>query len=234
MAASDTTQTSTAPTVATGTNMCPGGRNSAEIQEVVTGLVSQGSMSQDQAGNLLALIKSQDEQWQAQRASEKNMTPEERQAQRSSLKDEKMGPFSEAVTQGIITQEQANAIQSALQAKNSEQRQAAMKSKLQNLVSNGTLTSTQSDAIINQINSQAEQRQAEMDKVKSMTQEERQAYFQQNQPEKANELKSLVDDGTLTQEQADAVVKALPFGQHHGHWGQKDTSPGVNNQAVSQ
>lgn len=206
MAASDT---STASTAATGQKMCPGGRNSADMQEVVTGLVGQGSLSQDQADKLLTLIKNQEDQWQTQKASEKTMTPEERKAQCTGLKGQKTGPFSEAVTQGIITQEQATAIQEAMQAKNSEQRQANMTSKLQDLVSNGTLTSTQSDAILTQINSLTQERQTEMDKIKTMTQEEHKAYLQANRPQKTDMMKSLVDNGTLTQEQATAVQEAL-------------------------
>ena len=53
------------------------------------------------------------------------------------------------------------------------------------------------------------ERQTEMEKVKAMTADERQAYFQENKPEQNSCLADLVTAGTITQEQADAVQKAI-------------------------
>lgn len=83
------------------------------------------------------------------------------------------------------------------------------------LVEQGIITQEIADKMTAYMEEKAAERKAEMEKVKSMTEEERKAYLEskkESKPEKgaaADPLQKLVDNGTLTQEQADAVSKAL-------------------------
>lgn len=103
---------------------------------------------------------------------------------------------------------------------NKENKSDMMKTELDKLVTAGTITEAQKTAILDKVSQQQSERQAEMDKVKSMTEAERQTYFESKKTtEKTDLLSSLVTDGTLTQAQADTIKSALPQG--HGGKGNK-------------
>lgn len=187
--------------------------------DVLTELVSNGTLTQAQSDQLQALITEQNQERKAEAEKMNNMTAEERQALRESNKDkgEKTDLLTEAVNQDIITQEIADTIRETMQATAKEKQQTDMNTTLAALVDKGTITSAQSDAIIEQFNNIEEQFASQKDKFKNMTQEERQSYMEQNKPEKVQPLQALIDDGTLTQAQADAVAKVLPGGGFGGH-----------------
>jgi polyhydroxyalkanoate synthesis regulator phasin len=99
-----------------------------------------------------------------------------------------------------------------------------MKSQLNTLVNKGTINQTQADKVIEYMNQSMGKSKiengnidvAEKNKIKSMTKEERKAYFEKMRGEKGNFLKELVDNGTLTQEQADAVRNSISHQQGKG------------------
>lgn len=162
-----------------------------------------------------------------------NLTEEERQAQQP----DKIGPFRGAVQEGIITTEQAQAIQDFLREESRQVAETQLKTKLAELVTAGTINQTQADAVIAYQQARAEQRQemsaedkaarqAEVEKLKAMTAEERKAYMEQNKPEKPQPFKELIDNGTLNQEQADAIAKIMGgFGGHRGGPGMRGPGP---------
>ncbi len=94
-----------------------------------------------------------------------------------------------------------------------EQRQAELQERFAELVSQGIISQEQADTIIVQIQKAAAVQQAELEKVKDMSAEERQQYLQ-SKGEKANLLDDLIADGTLTQAQADDVAKLMGGGFH--------------------
>ncbi|MEN6351356.1 MAG: hypothetical protein ABFD08_18440, partial [Syntrophomonas sp.] len=146
----------------------------------------------------------------------KNMTKEEREALKAEKKDKKAGLIEDAVSQGIITQEQADKINETIRSQAQEQQQANLQAKFNTLVDQGTISSEQADAIIEKMEEMAEERKAEMDKMKTLTEEERRQLMKEKK-EKNGLLGQMVEDGTLTQEQADAVSKILgPQGQRGG------------------
>ena len=61
-----------------------------------------------------------------------------------------------------------------------------------------------------------QERQADMEKMKNMTPEERQTYMQQLKGKKTSPIEQLVKDNVITSEQADAIRDAMPqrSGQH--------------------
>lgn len=78
------------------------------------------------------------------------------------------------------------------------------------LVTDGVITQEQSGQISAFLAKQAEERKADLEKIKDMTAEERKAYFEANKPqERPRLLDSLVTAGIITQEKADEITKTL-------------------------
>ncbi|AHM57961.1 hypothetical protein EAL2_808p04580 (plasmid) [Peptoclostridium acidaminophilum DSM 3953] len=88
-------------------------------------------------------------------------------------------------------------------------------SSLVALVSEDIISQTTADKIIALIEAEKSERQAEMEKVKDMTDDERKAYFgekRSSSKKPAGMLEQLVEDGMLTKEKADALKTV--FGEH--------------------
>ncbi|MDF2522950.1 MAG: hypothetical protein K0R31_591 [Clostridiales bacterium] len=84
---------------------------------------------------------------------------------------------------------------------------------LKALVSAGVITQDESDKILALSKQESEARQAEMDKVKNMTEDERKAYFDsmkdQNREKKGDIFAQAVSSGIIAQEKADAAIAKL-------------------------
>lgn len=81
-------------------------------------------------------------------------------------------------------------------------------SSLAALVSKDIISQATADKISASIEAEKSERQAEMEKVKDMTDDERKAYFEDkrsNEEKPAGLLEQLVDDGILTQDQVDKI-----------------------------
>jgi polyhydroxyalkanoate synthesis regulator phasin len=211
LAASDTETQSAAPAVrASGPR---GAGMEDNLKEVLDSLVSSSSITQEQADQLLALQAEKQAQMKSQWEEIKNLTPEERKSTNTEKPINRAGIFSDAVEQGIITEAERETICNALAEARQEQRQAELQERFAELVSQGIISQEQADTIIVQIQKAAAVQQAELEKVKDMSAEERQQYLQ-SKGEKANLLDDLIADGTLTQAQADDVAKLMGGGFH--------------------
>jgi polyhydroxyalkanoate synthesis regulator phasin len=222
-----------------------GGRgpvNSTEMQPVLDGLVTAGTLTQTQAEQIQSEIQQLDSERQTQRDQMQSMTQEERQAERDKMQNmteeerqayfgqngpAKQDLFTTLVSEGILTQEQADAIRTAMQSKMQEQRQAQLNTALSTLVEKGNIDSAQSTAILDKLAEVQNTRQQEMAAMSKLTPEERQAQMQANKPERINPLADLVTAGTLTQAQADAVQQAIGhFGGSQGDQGPRGPGAG--------
>ena len=211
LAASDTETQSAAPAVrASGPR---GAGMEDNLKEVLDSLVSSSSITQEQADQLLALQAERQAQMKSQWEKIKDLTPEERKSMDSEKPTNRSSIFSDAVEQGIITEAERETICNALAEARQEQRQAELQERFAELVSQGIISQEQADTIIVQIQKAAAVQQAELEKVKDMSAEERQQYLQ-SKGEKANLLDDLIADGTLTQAQADDVAKLMGGGFH--------------------
>ena len=148
-------------------------------------------------------------------------------------KTEKTDLLTTLVNENIISSDKADAIRTAMQTQRQQEQQTRLTEGLSGLVTAGTITQAQSDAILAKFEAQQTARQAEMDKVKAMTETEREAYFKANTPEKDSLLADLVTAGTITQAQADAVQTAIggPGGADkgdRGHGGGMGRGPANN------
>jgi len=90
-------------------------------------------------------------------------------------------------------------------------RHQRLENKLKTLVTDKTLTQDQANKINAAMIKFKAEKKANFEKTKTMTDLQRKAYMDSNKKNHINPLKSLVDDGTITQAQADKVG----FGGHH-------------------
>lgn len=124
-----------------------------------------------------------------------------------------------------MSQEQANAITQVLpmhkgdrQGKQGEQ--TKMKEILSGLVTKGTLTQAQMDSILTSMDKVRAEHQAAMEKIKNMTDTERQTYMKQLKDNKTDTISKMVEDKLITSEQAEAITNAMPQRPYHGQGGQ--------------
>lgn len=102
-------------------------------------------------------------------------------------------------------------------------RQQRFDTNLKKLVTDKTLTQDQANKIKASITTARAARKANFEKTKTMTKEQRKAYMTENKIKHVSPLKSLVDNGTITQAQADKVGLGghQGIGGHHGAHGAK-------------
>lgn len=216
--------------------------NSTEMQSVLDGLVSAGTLTQAQVDQMQSKAQQLEGDRQAQRDQMQGITQEERQAERDKIQNmteeerqaffeqnrpAKQDLFTTLISEGTLTQEQAKAIRTAVQSKMQEQRQAQLSSALSSLVEKNSINTDQSNAILKKLAEVQNTRQQGMEAMSNLTPEERQAKMQANKPGHVNPLADLVTAGTLTQAQADDVQQAIGhFGGRQGDQGPKDQGPG--------
>jgi hypothetical protein len=81
---------------------------------------------------------------------------------------------------------------------------------LKNLVSNGTITQEQSEQVLSFLKEKEAERQADFDKTKDMSPEERKAYFDQHRPKcKPDIVNDLMINAGLSEDQAKTVADAI-------------------------
>lgn len=223
-------------------------KQKAELTTALTTAVENGSITQEKSDELTAYLEKKDAERKAEMENRKNMKPSDFKRDSNAVKSstdatqkiEKMnGPFESAVTDGIITEEQAQAICDIMRASKEAEQKQATEAALANLVAAGTITQEQSDKITSTLEQEKADRIAENEKIAAMSDTERKAYFEQNKPERVMPLASLVDDGTLTQEQADSVMKSIMpnmgmrgFGERPG-MGHHGVGPASNDSSLT-
>lgn len=196
----------------------PNGRyemGSQNFKEKLDSLVKSGTITQAQEDKILSLIKQKEDERKAEMEKVKNMTEEQRKEYFKQNKVKAKGDiFKELVEQNVITQQQADTIKNTIFDKNKDKRKdfkgGNFKTFLDNQVKAGVITQDEENKIISYMNKKAEDKKAEMEKIKSMTDEERKAYFENKKSQTKSDLfKELVDNGILTQTKADSLMKNM-------------------------
>jgi Tfp pilus assembly protein PilP len=191
--------------------------------------VTAGTITQETADKIQAYLNEQQAAMKVEREKLQSMTPTERKAYFESKKSEKSPKtnlLAVLVEKGILTQAQADTLKEKVQLhQNSGKSESGpfdkkshglqnidWTSQLDKLAAAGTLTKEQVSKVLEYVKQKQENRTAEMEKVKAMTEEERTAYFKNAIHDKTDIWTQLVADKVLTQEQADAVAKAIHLG----------------------
>lgn len=111
---------------------------------------------------------------------------------------------------GVVTQTQIDTYEKKMQ----EERSAEVKAAVQALVTKGTLTQAKADAVLKAIAANEAERTALRDKLSTMTAEEQKAYLTANPVTKTDSLLKLVEAGTLTAADVEALRSVVGFGGH--------------------
>ncbi len=110
---------------------------------------------------------------------------------------------------GVVTQAQIDKYQQQMQ----DERKDEVKAAVQALVTKGTLTQAKADAVIKSVEAHQTEMAALHDKIEGMTQEEAKAYLEANPVKRNDDMLKLVEDGTLTAAEFDAVRAVIGGGR---------------------
>lgn len=186
-------------------------------------LVSQGTITQNQANKALQFFKDKAEERQAEMDKMKALSPEERHAQMEQKRGQHPDFVNELKVAAGLSSEQAKAVADALRPahgpKGPHDPEKMMSNQLAKLVTEGTITQAQANDLGAFFKEKATERRAEMDKVKDMSPEERHSYMEAHRKSHEERLAELQQAGHLSDDQAKAVADALrpahdPKGPH--------------------
>lgn len=134
----------------------------------------------------------------------------------------KAGLFADLVTNGILTQEKADALKANFEAQRELKHQEELKTALDKFVAENTITQDQADKITAAINAAEAARKAARDAAAAMSKADRKTYMDSFRGAEVKPLASLVADGIITQAQADTIGKEL----HQGRGPEDGRGPG--------
>lgn len=195
-------------------------KREAEQKSEWDSYVTAGLITQTEEDAVLAYYEAQQDLRETEAAKIKAMTETERTAyfeskkesQTTEVKDtEKKSPLSALVDASILTQAQVDSITSYSSEKALENRKTELAEKLDSLVTAGTITSAQETSVITYL---TEKKEITKQDETATASENTKTTSSSNKgkkdgTQKSSQLKELVDEGTITQAQADAIIKVL-------------------------
>ncbi len=172
-------------------------------------LVAKGIIDQTTADKMKAFMEQFKPNIQSQMDKIKSMSEADRKAYFEENKD-KIDPFAQMVSQGIITEAQADSIKSSMPVKIERDKKAfSNKFNVNDFVSKGIIDQATADKITAYINQKQLDRETIKEKFQGMTGDEKQAYFTNNKDkQRVDFLTDLVNNGILTKAQADSIKAA--------------------------
>lgn len=199
--------------------MQPAGKTTVNMQTALKtkldALVKAGTITQDIEDKVVAYESQQEAARKAEMDKLNSMSAADRKTYlENKAKTPRQDMFTSMVSSGTLTQAQADTLKAAMMPKvpTAADIQASMKTKLDTLVTIGTITQAIEASVISALSQDMADKQADMKKLLSMSKADRQAYLKsQANTTPQDPIAALVTGGTLTQAQADAINKALPF-----------------------
>lgn len=177
-----------------------------KISDSLKTLVDKGTITQEQADKILKGFADAAANREALAQKIENMTVKEARQYMQDNQGKPQNPLGQLVTDGVITQAQADAFQAAMAETAQKESQQRVADGLKALAGKGTITQDQADKILAKLASVRTDQEALREKLKNMTAEERQQYMKDNQVRPQDPISQLVTDGTITQQQADALA----------------------------
>lgn len=189
-----------------------GVRKNCRFKDMLPELVKDGTLTKSEEDKITEYMNKKQEQRRAEMDKIKSMTPEEKESYFKQKNENKQDFLSELVKNNILTQKKADAIKAKLIKKHETQRKeriSDISNKLNSLVEKGTITKEQAAKVMESIKQKESERKAIRDKIQSMTPEKRDEYLKNIKGKNEDFLKKMVDDKSLTLEQANAIRKAI-------------------------
>ncbi|MCT4619714.1 MAG: hypothetical protein N4A62_10045 [Marinisporobacter sp.] len=188
------------------------------LEDTITKLVEAGTITQDEATKWKAFNEERMEERKAEMDKVKAMTKEERKAYLEERKDNKeagprRGGMATLVEEGVFTQEKADQVGEKMHEMRALEQEKRFEEKMNKLVEDGMITQDEATKWKAFHEEKVEERKAEMDKVKAMSEEDRKAYFEERKNtkgEKRDELSELVKEGVISQDTADKIKENAP------------------------
>lgn len=177
-----------------------------KISDILKTLVDSGTINQEQSDKILKSFADSAADREAQAQKLENMTVKEARQYIMDNRGQPQNYLGQLVTDGVITQAQADAFKNAMAADVQKQNQQRAADGLKSLVDKGTITQDQADKILAKLESFKTEQGALSEKIRNMTAEERQQHLKDNQVKPENPISQLVADGTITQDQANALT----------------------------
>lgn len=200
------------------------------FESVLQEAVKSNTITQDESNKIKAYTDKKAEEakqfiQQRKEAGKKEgiKAPKDRKINKSGKmgKEGKGELFEDLVKEGILTQEKADILRENVHKKTEALRDAKLKEDLSKLVENKTLTQDKANKITAAIKAANDTRKADFEKFKNMTDEERREYMKGIKDSYKDPIKTLVENGTITEAQEKEVRKILPGHQNKHH------APGV-------
>lgn len=167
------------------------------LEDAVQKLVKEGKLTKEKGDKILQYKKQKAEEYS--KLSKEDKLKLKKECKKGSL-------LKELKEKGIITDQEAKLIVEKLHQMKDER----LNTGLQGLVDKGVLTAADIDNIRKYMLKDREERKALFEKLKSMSPEERKAYFNEHKGERKDILTRMVDDKVITSKQAEEIRKAVP------------------------
>jgi len=173
------------------------GDNKHYLEEAVIKLMEEGKLSKEKAEKILEYKKKKLNESNKQNKMNKGQL--DKQRKKGSL-------LRDLVHDGIITEAEGETIKAKLK----EMKEARLQGGLQQLVDKGVLSGQDIDNIRSYMLKEREERKAQMEKLRTMTPEERKAYFESAKKDRKDIISKMVEDKVITEKQAEEIRKAVP------------------------
>lgn len=189
-------------------NFSKGATNQSSLKVALDELVTAGTISRSQADAVLT----QFQQELPRKTMTKFASPEQgvnKSEQGTLVKI--VDPLKTLIDKGTLTEAQAQAVRDKMYSITEQQREQEWQTSLNTLVNKGTITRDQATKILNFLSANDQMMQNIFDQVKKMNSQQKSQNLKQNLTEIKDPVSQMVDQGIITQQQADALKQTIPF-----------------------
>lgn len=167
------------------------------LEEAVSKLVEEGKLTKEKAEKILKYK----EKWLKEQCKQDKMSKDQLKKQRK-----KGSLLRDLIHDGIISQAEGEAIKAKLK----EMKEERLHGGLQQLVDRGVLSGEDIDNIRSYMLKLRSERKEQLEKLNSMTPEEREKYYEGAKKDRKDIITRMVEDGIITEKQAEEIRKAVP------------------------
>ncbi len=179
------------------------------LKEALTELVTAGTITQTQFDDVLTYFDNNTPEKPVTKFTPPSEGTINLNESAKVVKSKVLDPLKDLVDKGTITQEQAQAIRDEMRNIADRQMQQQWQTSLDTLAGEGTVTQEQAGQILDFLAINNQKMQSMLDQAKDMSQEQSIKSLKENLGNTKDPVSQMVDQGIITQQQADAVREAV-------------------------